>query len=162
MECTSSTIHPAQSLYRRYCCTTLTPSSHALLRTPENDWECLGTTVFFRLFRGPVVPQSRRPVVLWSRGLVVPQSRRPAVSSSRSLVVPQSRRLVVLWSRSLVVSWSRRPVVPQSRRLVVSSSCWRASQPFSAILRRSQSIVLRALCPLTPTLLRQRQSCYLR
>ncbi len=42
-------------------------------------------------------------------------------------------------SRCLVVSWSRGPAVPWSCRLVVSSSRWRATQSFSAVLSLSQS-----------------------
>ena len=87
---------------------------------------------------------------MFFRGLVVPLSRCPVVPLSRCLVVPSSRCPVVPLSRCLVVSSSRRPVVSLSRRLVVPSSCWRASQSFPVILRRSQSFSANRAPPSRP------------
>ena len=104
---------------------------------PENAWEWLRKTVFFRGLRDDgtlglrdiagdariffVVPRTRGLVVPRSRGPAVPWSRVLAVSLSRSLVVPQSRSPVVLLARPyqpfsvgsfIVCNLSQRHAIP--------------------------------------------------
>ncbi len=116
MECTLSTIHPAQSLYRRYCCTTLTSSCLALPRTASH---CLA--------------QLRMPENACV--FAVPQSRSLAVSPSRRLAVSSYRSPVVLLARLPVIpshSQSFPGVLSHSQPIARHSVFPSYSQPFPA------------------------------
>ena len=121
MECTLSTIHPAQSLYRRHCCTTLTPSCHAQLRTAENAWERLGKT-------GKDWEARKRDYETKKEAGIarnIPSSRSPVVPSSRS---PLKNTAILRRSQSFsgVPSKSRASVSRASVNLAPRSNLSRS------------------------------------